>query len=466
MPTKVPNARKAANDAAWEYAVASLLEFHRRHGHFQVPKDVEHPHLHYWTAHQRVRLSNGTMPPKRRKRLQAAGFPGDPHSVQRQAGGRIWDRHFAKLMDFRRVHGHFSVPREIGKPGSLWEWVNAQRRKHNSSRLRPDRQQCLEAFGFPWSVSKLKWETRFAELAARKKNFGHCHIPAGWPENPALARWMNILRHGRKNGTLSTEWIARLDQLGFDWEPPRTTGAYDAKWEARFAELAAYHQRFGHCRVLTDWPENPALARWVKLQCISRRTGRLNPERLARLEALDFDWEAQCATTGKNAKWEMRFAELAAYHQRSGNCLVPAHWPENPALAGWVRAQRSLGQQGKLTDERRARLDTLGFLWKLVGCSDETWKARFGELAAFQKRFGHCLVPKDWPDNPALAGWVHGERRRYSHTRQTQPERIDLLDAIHFVWAGGWRNLGRCWQKKRLAFMSGMVREIRQPGGV
>ena len=393
MPTKVPNARKAANDAAWEYAFASLLEFHRRHGHFQVPKDVEHPHLHYWTAHQRVRLSNGTMPPKRRKRLQAAGFPGDPHSVQRQAGGRIWDRHFAKLMDFRRVHGHFSVPREIGKPGSLWEWVNAQRRKHNSSRLRPDRQQCLEAFGFPWSVSKLKWETRFAELAARKKNFGHCHIPAGWPENPALARWMNILRHGRKNGTLSTEWIARLDQLGFDWEPPRTTGAYDAKWEARFAELAAYHQR-------------------------------------------------------------------------SGNCLVPAHWPENPALAGWVRAQRSLGQQGKLTDERRARLDTLGFLWKLVGCSDETWKARFGELAAFQKRFGHCLVPKDWPDNSALAGWVHGERRRYSHTRQTQPERIDLLDAIHFAWAGGWRNLGRCWQKKRLAFMSGMVREIRQPGGV
>ncbi len=536
MPTKVPNAQKAAYDAAWESAFASLLEFHRRHGHFQVPNDAEHPHLHYWTAHQRVRLSKGTMSPERQKRLQVAGFPDEAHLLQRRKGGRIWDRHFKKLMDFRRAHGHFDVPGTDANYKALKEWVNTQRRKHNSGRLLPDRERCLEAFGFPWSASKLKWETRFAELAARKKNFGHCHIPAGWPENPALARWMNILRHGRKNGTLSKEWIARLDQLGFDWGPPRATGGHDAKWEARFTELAAYHQRFGHCRVPmfwpenpglarwvssqrvrrksdklsperlaqldalgflwklvgcsdekwdarfaelaayhqrfghcsvpNDWPENPVLARWVQLQRISRRIGRLKPGRLARLETLGFDWEAQCATVENDAKWEIRFAELAAYHRRFGHCQVPAQWPENPELACWVRAQRSRAQWGNLTAERRARLDALGFLWKLVRCSDETWNARFAELAAFQKRFGHCLVPKHWPENPELADWVNRERMRFSHTRQRQPERIDRLDAIQFVWAGGWSTLGRCWRKKRLAFMNGMIRKTRQPGGV
>jgi hypothetical protein len=397
LPAKVPNARKAATDAAWESAFASLLEFHRRHGHFHVPKDAEHPHLHYWTVLQRARLSKGAMSHKCRKRLQAAGFPDDPHLLQRRKDGLIWDRHFKKLMDFRRAHGHFDVPGTDANYKALKAWVTTQRGKYNVGRLRPDRHRCLEAFGFPWSAVGSKWQSN---------------------------------------------------------------------WEARFAELAAYQKRFGHCRVPYGWPENSVLARWVSTQRACRKSGKLLPERLARLDQLGFEWKPEHTVGGNDAKWEMRFAELTAYHQRSGHCLVPARWSENPALSCWVQLQRTCRRNGLLKPERIARLDSLGFLWNVVGCPDETWNVRFAELAAFQKRFGHCLVPNYWPENPALALWVNRERMRFSHTRQRQPERIVRLDAIHFVWTGGWKTMGRCWSQKRQAFMSGMAREPHPTGGV
>jgi hypothetical protein len=98
-----------------------------------------------------------------------------------------------------------------------------------------------------------------------------------------------------------------------------------------------------------------------------------------------------------------------------------------------------------------------------VRCSEETWNARFAELAAFQNRFGHCLVPSNWPENPALADWVRSERLRYSHNLRTHPERIVRLDAIHFVWAGGWKTLGKGWWHKRQAFIGKFYQDPEMP---
>lgn len=109
-------------DAAWESFFAQLLEFHRQHGHFSVPLDAEHKSLHYWAAHQRVHLKAGRILPERRARLQAAGFPGELRAVSRQADDRIWDRHFADLMEFFQQHGHFNVPRKNANYKSLVEW--------------------------------------------------------------------------------------------------------------------------------------------------------------------------------------------------------------------------------------------------------------------------------------------------------------------------------------------------------
>jgi hypothetical protein len=41
------------------------------------------------------------------------------------------------------------------------------------------------------------------------------------------------------------------------------------------------------------------------------------------------------------------------------------------------------------------------------------WERQFARLVAFQQRFGHCRVPKRWPEDPGLAIWVDNQRQAY-----------------------------------------------------
>jgi len=238
-----------ARAAAWEGLFTELLEFHRRHGHFWVPYDAEHQALYYWTVHQRAHLKAGRLGPERRKRLQAAGFPGQPYSVQQEKDDLIWERHFAELMEFHQQHGHFNVPRKDADYKFLVEWADHQRRKYYSGRLKPDRWQRLEAVGFPWSMNKRRgqveivpsgdvpagkvaaidlltsndlppadpWDAKYEDLALFHRRFGHCYVPHPWPEQPGLDFWVRTQRQERAAGTLSPEHIARLDDIGFYW---------------------------------------------------------------------------------------------------------------------------------------------------------------------------------------------------------------------------------------------------------
>ena len=56
-----------------------------------------------------------------------------------------------------------------------------------------------------------------------------------------------------KKGDLSPEQRARLNELGFIWDP------HDVTWEIMFVELKHYKERFGDCNVPRGWAENPQL---------------------------------------------------------------------------------------------------------------------------------------------------------------------------------------------------------------
>ncbi len=63
------------------------------------------------------------------------------------------------------------------------------------------------------------------------------------------------------------------------------------------------------------------------------------------------------------ANWEALFQALVAFKENQGHCGVPRRWGEHPELANWVNTQRQAFRGGKLSEERVARLEALGFLW-------------------------------------------------------------------------------------------------------
>ena len=70
---------------------------------------------------------------------------------------------------------------------------------------------------------------------------------------------------------------------------------------------------------------------------------------------------------------------------------------------------------------------------KLVDRLIASWDFRFGELRAFHRTKGHCLVKQSFPANPSLGAWVTDQRVRRNKGVLSR-ERINRLDQLDFVW--------------------------------
>jgi hypothetical protein len=66
---------------------------------------------------------------------------------------------------------------------------------------------------------------------------------------------------------------------------------------------------------------------------------------------------------------------------------------------------------------------------------DREWKNMYERLKAFHKTSGHSNVLRSDPDK-ALAGWVHGQRNRYSKGKRKEsshPFTLNWLSRVAFV---------------------------------
>jgi hypothetical protein len=335
-------------DLAFVVGFCALADFQRRHGHCNVPiRKPGNRRLNRWVHRQRVAAKR--LSAQRRHLLERLRFEWRPYETQ-------WQKRYAELCKFRRVHGHCRVPQE-GRTAVLGHWVARQRRRRPGSsgkRAPLTRRQTnlLNQIGFDWDPEDSLWETRFAELEACLQRYGK--IPSREVE-PVLGAW---LHWQRKRRDMPAAQRKRLNALGFEWHPVRS------HWQQRYGELRAFKRQFGSCSVPNGWPPNPALGNWVAIQRRRRQRGTLAPDQLRLLEKLGFDWVGNPLPPRKS--WDERFRELRSFKQRFGHCQVPALWAENNPLGAWVRHQRVLHQRGKLPEEQRRRLDDLGFCWSVA----------------------------------------------------------------------------------------------------
>ena len=89
--------------------------------------------------------------------------------------------------------------------------------------------------------------------------------------------------------------MAKLEALGFDWSAPNSRGTNEAGWVAMVVKLADFKAEHGHCRV--PQKADLKLGGWVEKQRAAKKrldAGDSGPwitaERVAKLEAIGFDW--------------------------------------------------------------------------------------------------------------------------------------------------------------------------------
>jgi len=80
-----------------------------------------------------------------------------------------------------------------------------------------------------------------------------------------------------------------------------------------------------------------------------------------KLNDIGFKW--------KMNQWDTKFEMLLEFQDEHGHCAVPIKYSANPSLGKWVSNQRfhyKLRKEGKaspLTDDRIAKLTSVGFKW-------------------------------------------------------------------------------------------------------
>ncbi len=155
-------------------------------------------------------------------------------------------------------------------------------------------------------------------------------------------------------------------------------------------------------------------------------------------------------------RWNTMFERLKEYKKIYGNTNVQVKYNDGrtPSLGNWVAKQRfealvyhkTKGEEGQITPERIAKLESIGFVW--VARQDEweeKWLSMFSELKAFQKKYHSTKVPiLDNKDGTmtSLGRWVKTQRIQRNWLLRNQPapamtkERLEMLDSIGFAWEG------------------------------
>lgn len=242
------------------------------------------------------------------------------------------------------------------------------------------------------------WEKRFQDLLDFQKEHGHCRVPKRYEPNRRLANWVSKQRQEHRkfiNGekaSITADRIEALEGIGFCWNAqmdslvlsrndPNISPRVDLvaeEWKGRLQSLVDFMSE-NNLTSVAELPLHSSHDIWIKHQRTKyknaptdRKRKSLDPEQWDLLHQIDPLWHLN----RHELVWETRFQELVAYASKHGNCCVPISYP-NKKLAHWVSNQRKLhsdqlkGRHNSLNDQRKRRLEKIGFVWN-------RWDYEFG----------------------------------------------------------------------------------------
>jgi hypothetical protein len=189
------------------------------------------------------------------------------------------------LQRFVDLHGHARVPQsEVIDGFRLGMWVTRRRADRRSGRLDADLEAQLEAIpGWSWDPRR----ARVGEAMVLLQRFVDLHGHARVPESEVidgfnLGMWVATRRADRRRSQLDADLEAQLEAIpGWSWDPGADQLAEAMRFLQRFVDLHG-HARVPHSEVIDGFN----LGAWVSRRQASQRSGRLDADLEARLEAL------------------------------------------------------------------------------------------------------------------------------------------------------------------------------------
>lgn len=205
---------------------------------------------------------------------------------------KLFESGYAALEKFFDANGHSDIHSNyLELDGvNLAEWARTQRRSYKEGKLSIERIERLKQLKFKFAVPSRKdklrthFESNVDLLKIYVAQFGNANVPSDYKTKNGitLGKWCTNQRTKKKNGWLSLEEIALLENVGFSWN------TFDEKWRAYIKELENYVSVHGDCAVPNAYvtASGIKLGKWLGLQRVHMKKATLSDEKLANLSSL------------------------------------------------------------------------------------------------------------------------------------------------------------------------------------
>jgi len=251
-------------------------------------KTPENYLLGSWQNHQRQFYKKGKLSPDRIKRLNEIGFIWMIVNVKPNRLG--WDFWYKLTTEYKNEFGNpnAKVSYKTAEGYRLGSWQSHQRTK--KEKLSIDQIRRLEEIGFTWEILEERFEKGFQETLFYKKSTGNPNAPLNYktPEGYRFGKWQSHQRQFYNKGTLSSDRIRQLEEIGFTWD------LLEEQFEKGFQETLLYKKSTGNPNAPASHKtaEGFRLGAWQNTKRVHYKKGKLFPDRIKRLEEIGFKWRS------------------------------------------------------------------------------------------------------------------------------------------------------------------------------
>ncbi len=366
----------------WEKSYAAAVQYYLENHSLEIPVKYVTPDgmaLGVWLGSQRAAYKEGTLTDEQIAKLEALDIDWTNRN------DRKWQTAYEAAVRYYKAHGNLDVPTEyVDEDGILLgKWVSRQRYAwqnptRSSARVTPERKALLDKLGMNWEKND-SWQHRYDMAMEYKTAHGSLAIPAQYRTGDGvwLGSWLSRQKQMlRENKKLSPERRAALKEL-FKGEKDRrsTTPVHpscsvrEQNWLDNYHSAKLYAEKMGDLLVPAGYVDENGfrLGVWISNLRAARKTRpdsfQVTPEHIAMLDAIGMQWDA------REAKWASAFRRAQEYLSTHGDLMVPVNYktPDGFCLGDWIRRMREsyASAEKKLTEDRIAKLNDLGMVWKM-----------------------------------------------------------------------------------------------------
>ena len=337
---------------------------------------------------------------------------------------------------------------------NLGMWLATQRTNYKNEKLSEERKEKLLLLNMKMNFINEKWELMYELAKKYYEHYGNSDIPnlfktkngIDYDENGFnLGIWIDTQRANYKNEMLNEEKIGKLLEIKMKFH------RHNEKWDEWYNLARIYYEHYGNLYMPNsfktkngiDYDEDGVkLGLWIFNQSTKLKQGKLDEGRKEKLLLIDIE------SITNDSKWEKWYNLAKKYYEHYGSLDISdsfkttngIDYDENGVKLGvWLRSQKSFYRKGKIREDRRLKLEEIGFI-EIVDTNrnDTKWESMYELAKKYYEHYGNLEIPDrfstingyEYQDNGIKLGiWLRKQRQKYK-SGKLEPDRMEKLELI------------------------------------